>query len=229
MSSIAWSFSRVKDFTKCAYMFYMKSVAPKHERVKFVETDAMRQGKLQHKMLQDRVQHGTPIPADYANKLDPIAKSIIMAEGTTFAELELALDENLNPCGYRDWDRAWVRVIIDIMKINKNKAFVGDYKTGTPDFDETQLKLFAAVVFHEFPEVDEVTTAYIWLKTGTLDTAVYKREQLPALWAELLVAPQKMQYASAMNLWPKRPGRWCKWCDVNRELKCDRAQERYRG
>lgn len=229
MGKVAWSFSRINDFIKCAYMVYMKSIVAKNQRVKFIETAPMKQGKLIHLMLENRVSKGIPIPADYAATLEPIARAMIEADGTTFTELQIALDENLNPCGYFDWDAVWVRVIIDVMKINGTKCFVGDYKTGTPNFDELQLKLFAAVVFQTYPEVEEVTTAFIWTKTGTLDPAVYTRDQVPALWAELLVEPMKMHEASVMNKWPKRPGHWCKWCDVNRELKCDKARERYRG
>ena len=228
MSHVAWSHSRVKDFVKCAYMFYMKSLAPKGERVKFVQSDAMKQGELQHAMLENYVSKGTPIPEAYRAKLQPIGDAMKAAEGQTFTELELTLNESLVPCGWFA-EEAFVRVIIDVMKINGPACFVGDYKTGTPDFDEEQLKLFAAVIFQTFPEVMTVTTAYIWLKTGTLDSAVYTRDMVSSLWSALLVEPQRMQEANVMNLWPKRAGRWCKYCDVNREGKCDKASTRYGG
>lgn len=228
MSHVAWSHSRVNDFVKCAYMFYMKSLAPKGERIKFVQSAAMKQGELQHEMLEKYVSKGTPIPEAYRAKLQPVGDAMIAADGQTFTELELTLNEDLNSCGWFD-EEAFVRVIIDVMKIKGPNCFVGDYKTGTPDFNEQQLKLFAAVIFQCFPEVMVITAAYIWLKDGTLDPAVYYRDQVSALWAELLVEPQRMQEASVLGLWPKRPGRWCKYCDVNREGKCDKASTRYGG
>lgn len=224
---IAWSHSRAGDYEKCPFMFYMKSVAPKEMRPKFIKSPQMLEGTRQHKVLEVRVSRGVPVPEADA-KLEPIAASLIAAPGKTFTEVELCLNSDLQPCGWFD-DEAYVRAIIDVMKLNNNLAFLGDYKTGTPDFDEKQLKLNAAVAFQTYPAVDTITTAYIWLKTGTLDPAVYKREQLRALWDELLVTPQKIQESSVMNHWKKEPGRWCKFCDVNREGKCDKAKERYRG
>lgn len=227
MSVIAWSYSRLSDYEKCPFMFFMKSVVPKEQRPKFVKSPQMLEGTRQHKVLEQRVSRNVPVPVGDA-KLEPIAVAMINAEGKTFTEVELALDENLQPCGWFD-DETYVRAIIDVMKINNSSAFLGDYKTGTPDFDELQLKLNAAVAFQTYPALDKITTAYIWLKTGTIDPAVYHRIQLRALWDELLITPAKIQESQVMDHWKKEPGRWCKFCDVNREGKCDKAKVRFGG
>ena len=47
-------------------------------------------------------------------------------------------------------------------------AIVMDYKTGKRKPTE-QLDLYAAYVFHHYPDVQEVTTVFVWLKEKKLD------------------------------------------------------------
>jgi len=64
-------------------------------------------------------------------------------------------------------------------------ATILDYKTGNRKLDNDQLKLFALLGFIHFPQVDEIKTGYIWLKSGKLDTEVYQRGQAKELWPEV--------------------------------------------
>jgi hypothetical protein len=87
--------------------------------------------------------------------------------------------------------------------------------------DEDQLKLFAAVGFIQFPEVDTFDTSYIWLKHGITSDSTYHRRELPDLWAELLPDVERMQASYKANHWPATPSkRACKFCAVNKAGKC---------
>jgi hypothetical protein len=219
---MAWSHSRINDFKSCPKMLYHKALL---KDVPFVETPQMREGNRIHKAFEYRVRDAVPFTGNDV-KYERIAQAIIGAAGNVLCENKITLDPGLAPTGWFAKD-AYCRVIVDVMKINGEVGFMGDYKTGKIKFDEHQLKLFAAAGFQAFPGVNKWTTAYIWTEHNLIDPAVYTRDQLPQMWAELLVEPTKMQEAFVMNHWPAKPGRQCRWCDVNKLGKCEFAAERY--
>jgi len=221
---IAWSHSRIEMFKKCPRQFNELQLL---KTVKFEQTEAMLEGERQHKMLEDRIGKGTPLPAPYM-KLEPICQSVLNAPGQTFTETKLTLNNKLQPTGYFAPD-AYVRVIIDVMKKQDKTAWMGDWKSGKPNFDEHQLKLFSAVGFMTYPSLEQITTSYVWLKPGILDSKTYNRAQLPQMWAELLQKPAELQAAYVMNDWKPKPGRHCRWCLVNKIGRCPDAAERFNG
>lgn len=222
---LAWSHSRAALFRKCPYWCWAQNVA-KPALVKFKDTKATLDGTRIHKMLEKRVSEGIAFPPDFMY-LEPIALALIAAPGKTFTEVQMSLDADLRPCGYRDWDNCYVRGIADILKIDVTRAFAGDYKTGKRDVDEEQLMLMAAMLFSIFPEVMRVTAAYIWTPTKQFDKFVYERNQLEAMWEKLLVTPRQMQEAYVTGIWKKRPGAQCQWCPVNEAGLCDKAAMPY--
>lgn len=221
---ISFSASRVADYKACPKMFYEKNVA---KSVPFVKTREMEEGTRVHKVLEYRVRDKVPLIGE-DQQYERICQSLEKAAGTTFCELQIALDQRFAPCGWFD-KQAYIRVIMDVMKLNGESGFMGDYKTGKPKFDEYQLKLAAAVGFVVYPAVRKWTTAYIWLKSGLMDPATYTREQLPGMWESLLEWPAKMQESSVLNNWRATPGWACGYCPVNKTHTCEVAKGPYRG
>lgn len=223
-----WSYSRYNAFKKCAREFWHVTVK---KDVPFVQSPPMKEGEKQHLALEKRVSDGTELPPEY-RYLEPMCRMIISAPGQPYTEVQLALDADLRPCGYKDWGKAWVRAKLDVLKLNGPVAWVGDYKSGIPKMDELQLKLYAVFVFAVFPEVMRVTTTYLWTKTGKVDpddSRVYTRSQNRELWEALLAEADHLQAAADRNEWPPRPGDHCCWCLVNKFGKCDSAAKPYRG
>jgi hypothetical protein len=221
---LAWSHSRVDDYKRCPFMMYNKSIA---KTVPFVKTKKMKWGDDVHKALEYRVRDNVPLTGEFA-QYEPIAAAIAKAPGHVLCENKITLNPALAPTGYFAED-AYVRVIVDVMKINGSVGFMGDYKTGKVKFDKSQLKLFAAVGFKAYPHVEQWTTAYVWTQDKIIDPAVYTRDQLDTMWEELLVVPNEMQKSFVLNHWPTKPGRHCKWCGVNKHGLCPSAAERYEG
>lgn len=223
-----WSPSRLNAFLKCGKEFWHVTVK---KDVPFVQSRPMKEGETTHKLLEDRVGKGVELPPEY-RYLEPMCRMIISAPGRAYTEVQLALDADLRPCGWKDWQRAWVRAKIDVLKLNGQVAWVGDYKTGIPKMDEFQLKLYAVFVFIVFTEVMRVTTTYLWTKTGKVDPSdsrTYVRAQVPKLWEELLAEAEHLQAAAARDEWPARPGHHCGWCLVNKLGKCTYAAKPYKG
>lgn len=221
---LAWSHSRVDDYKRCPRMMWHKSIK---KDVPFVKTQQMIWGDRVHKALEYRVRDNVPLTGEFA-QYEPIAQAILKAPGHNLCETKITLNPGLTPTGYFAED-AYVRVIVDIMKINGPVGFMGDYKTGKPKFDQSQLKLFAAVGFQAYPQIEQWTTAYIWTRDKIIDPTVYKREELPKLWEELLQVPAQMQKSFVLDHWPAKPGNHCKWCGANKHGLCESAAERYAG
>lgn len=216
---ITWSFSRLDTFKKCPKQFAHSNI---YKDVPFKETEATLEGTRQHEMLEARVSKGTPFPVGYEH-LEAIAAPILNAPGQTFTELELALDIHRRPCGYRDWKNAWVRAILDVLKINGSIAWAGDYKTGKRSSNFDQLTLAALVLFAHYHDVETVVVSYLWLKTGEIDSRTFKRTQIPELWRSFETDLEVYNEAHKLNNWPAKPSKLCAWCPANAMMKCDVA------
>lgn len=230
---LAWSHSRRKMFLDCPKQLYHTAVLKKGDplRVDFVQSKAMLDGNEIDNALTKRIGEGVPLPPKFAIH-EEMVQNVIAAPGTKFTQMQLALDAAFKPCAYKDWDNAWVRSIYDLAIINGAHAYLWDWKNGMVWMDPDQLKLFAAVGFHTFPELEVVDTSYVWLKHGVTTDATYRRKDLPDLWNDLLPDVERMQVAFRTNTWPALPKdgpRTCKRCPVNAAKKCDRAAGPYGG
>lgn len=206
--AFSWSYSRLNSFEICPRRYYEITVAKS-----VVDKPNAQQGEglVTHKALELNVLRGQPLPQELRN-LEPLMYQLKAAPGQIYAEQKLALDANFQPCGWKDWDVAWCRAVIDVMKIHDDAAFAGDYKTGKPKFESDQLKLTAAVVFHHHPMVQKVTTAFLWLNhpTARPTTETYWREALPVIWQDFLPRVERLQIATTQNKWPERPNGLCR-------------------
>lgn len=228
---LAWSHSRRNTYKDCPRQLYHTAVAKQGhpDRVAYVESQPMRDGNEIDKALTARVQHGTPLPPKF-QPYEGMIKAIIDAPGTKLAQAQFALDQSFKQVGYKDWDNAWVRSIYDIAVVDGAHAWLGDFKNGQIWLNSDQLKLFAAVGFHIFPEVQVIDTSYVWLKHGVTSDETFHRRELPDLWAALLPDVERMQISSKTNTWPATPSkRACKFCGANREGKCSVAAVKYAG
>ena len=230
---IAWSHSRRNDWLECPRMFYHKNVLKKGhpDKIEFRQTPAMLAGLEIDNALTARIANGTPLPSQYA-PYEGMTAAVLAASGQKFTQLKVALDQAFKPCGYMDWNNAWVRSVYDLLILDKEHAHIMDWKAGQIWVDDSQLKLFAATAFHTFPETEIIETSYIWLKYGQTSDKTYRRRDLPDLWAELLPDVERMQVAFRNNHWPATPKRGkssCSRCSVNQAGKCAEAQGPYGG
>ena len=215
---IAWSHSRLDTFQQCPRKLFEISIA---KNVPFEQSTAMKQGEIVHKMLEDRISKGTPFPLGYEHLEKVVAPVLAVAgEGQCFTELALAWDKEFKSCGTRDWDRCWLRVSYDFAFLRNKTLFIFDWKTGNPSFSEAQLLLYAATAFLAFPDVEEVVTAFAWIKTNMLDSKTYYRTEVKTMWEKILPEVQKLQDANALNIWPATKNKYCNWCAVKKAGRC---------
>jgi len=180
--------------------------------------EASKYGERIHEHLETRMNGGN-LDAE-ATQYEPLCKVIeeLAVQGTLHVEHKLTLTENLTPTGWWDAD-AWLRSKLDILIVVGDNALVLDWKTGKRNADQFQLQLFAAQVFKHFPEVQQVDTAFVWLKSMELDSRHYVREDMPEVWAEIMNRIRRIYDAYEHDNWPARPSGLCRFCPCRNDCE----------
>lgn len=215
------SFSAVNMFENCPQRYYRQRVLAD---VVDPGGQAADYGTYVHKKLENRLQYGYELPKDlkdceaFCVALDDLKKKHYMR---IHAECELAVDEKLHHIGF-DSDKAWIRGILDVFMYNDHLAYVFDWKTGKRRPGSWQLKLCAALVFRNYPEIQKVSTGYIWLKDKRVDREVYTRDQEKEIWKEVLTKVKRIEKAVTVDNWPAIPSGLCRYCPARHD--CEFAQ-----
>ena len=202
-----WSYSNIDAFESCPKKFYHTKVArdivePPNEHAAW--------GTRVHTACENFVLNGEPLP-EGMKQWQPMLDKLVALKGEKIAEKQFAIDKNFQPT---EWKTSWSRGLADLLVINGKKALVADYKTGKRKLTE-QLELYAGYTFAYYPEVQTVTTMFIWLKEKKIDRATIERDELHTIWQPLLPRIKKLEDAYENDRWPAKTSGLCKaWCPV---------------
>jgi hypothetical protein len=207
MTLPAWTFSQLEKFETCPKQFYHVRVA---KDIVEPQTEATLWGSRVHTAMEDRIRDGTPLP-EGMEQWEGFAKQICAMPGEKLAEEKMALDKSFQPA---DWDNAWTRGIADMLIVHGNKAATLDYKTGKRKLTH-QLMLYAAYTFAYYPEVETVTTGFVWLRDKKIDRETFTRADIPTIWGTFLPKVRKLEIAYEKDKWMARPSGLCRnYCSV---------------
>lgn len=203
----AWTYSQLEKYQTCPKQFY-------HLRIARDFTDPPTEhtvwGEKVHSAMEYRIAEGTPLP-EGMTQWEAIAAKLESIKGTKYVEHQLAVSKSFAPA---PWGDAWSRGIIDLLIVNGKSAAVFDHKTGKRK-PSNQLSLYAAYTFAHFPEVETVTTAFVWLKERKLDKETFTRVDIPHIWQNFLPTVRKIEISHESSTWPARPSGLCRaWCSV---------------
>ena len=120
-----WSPSAINDYITCPMQYAAKRF---YVTLPYVESEAMRQGTIEHKFLEDRIALKKPLPEGY-DRGEKFCKGLeaATAGGSLVAEREMAITEDMKLVDWFD-KKAWGRCKIDVTAINGNKLSVLDWK-----------------------------------------------------------------------------------------------------
>jgi hypothetical protein len=216
MNGLPWSHSSLTSFETCAWKHYLTKVK---KEVSDPPGEAAKWGTTVHKYLEDHVKTGEPLHED-VKYLSSMVEKITSSKGEKIAEQQLAITPGYAATDW--WDKgAWARAIIDVTVINGSKAVTLDYKTGKRKVDSDQLKMSSALLFAHYPDLTKITTGFLWLKDGKMDTAVFHREQIGEIWASFLPRVRRLELAFENDKWPKKPSGLCRqYCPVGKN-RCE--------
>jgi hypothetical protein len=212
----AWSYSSLTAFENCPKRYNLVRM---QKAVPDPPGKAALWGIEVHKHLELFVKDGKPLPDDIAHYAG-IMSIVTSHKGEKYPEQQLAVSASFDVSGW--WDKStWCRGVIDLMLVNKDKATVLDWKTGKRKPDSAQLKLFAGLVFANYPEIDRVNTGFVWLLDGKLDTEAFTRNQIGEIWNSFLPRVRRMEIAYETDTWQAKPSGLCRaYCPVGK-ARCE--------
>lgn len=203
----AWTYSQLDSHESCPKKFYHLKVA---RDVVEPPTEHTEWGTRVHTAFEDAIRDGTALP-EGMTQWQKLADKLAALPGEKLTEQKFAIDRNFQPT---DWSSAWSRGIADLVVLQGSKAAVLDYKTGKRKPSE-QLDLYANYIFHTYPQIESVTTGYVWLKVKRIDRKPLPRASVSTTWQSLLPRVSKLESAYERNSWPARPSGLCNgWCPV---------------
>jgi len=210
---IKWSYSGLKDFTKCPRQYHEVKVLQNFQKE---VTEQMRYGTEVHQALEDYVRNGMPLNRNY-ERFQPLLDVLMAIPGFRFPEYKMALDIDKDPCDFDD-PNYWVRGIADLLIIDETEetALIIDYKTGKPKMpDPDQLKLMALMVFAKFPAVKRIKAGLAFILYDVFVPEEYERSQIDSLWEKFTPDLARLSVAYETNSWMPNPTPLCGWCPVD--------------
>lgn len=208
---ITWSFSSIKAYNTCARQFYSYKVAKQYIQP---ETEAIKYGKVLHEAFELYIRDGKELPPDFL-RFKPLLDKLNSIDGTKYAEYEMALNNDLQPTGFKA-DDVFVRGIADLLIVDGDTAWVADYKSGSAKYPEKkQLELMALMIFAHFPEVQLVRGALLFVHHDVVVKGDYKRANEKELWAKWLSNVDQLKTSHEHGQWHPNPSGLCRgWCMV---------------
>lgn len=209
-----WSFSSLTSFETCAKRHYHLKVA---RDVVDTPDESATWGTVVHEHLEARLKDGTRLPDSIAG-YEKIVAPIEARPGTKLIEQQLAITAALRPTGWRSPD-AWCRGVVDVGVVTGNKALLLDYKTGKRKLNIDQLKLFAGLAFAHYPQLEVVSTGFVWLKDGVVDKEKFEKKDVPLIWQTFIPRVRRLERAYVETNFPPKPSGLCaRHCPVPKHM-----------
>jgi len=220
--TMAWSYSRLSDFERCALQFQHKYVL---KTIKFETNKAMEEGKRKHKMLERdtiRAINGQPFACDEMSHVHPMLKKFVDGHMAVAIEQQLAFNKKLNPVDWFAKD-VWFRAIVDMVgrknilsPLQDHTASVIDWKSGQYRPAEDQLKIYNMSTMLKWSQVMTVTSALVFIdQKKSSPPLTSSRLDLNSLVHEFGDRSEAIQIAVEKDTWEPTKNWGCKWCGVH--------------
>jgi hypothetical protein len=210
--SYTWSYSSLDLFNQCPHKYYRLKVK---KDIKEPQSDHLIYGLEVHKVAEEYIRDGVPIPEKY-KYIEPSLEKLKGYEGEHLCEYRMGLTRNLEPCGFFD-KKVWWRGIADLIILQGDKAKVVDYKTGKSSkyADTKQLEILSLAVFKHFPQVKHVKGGLLFVVANEFVKDEFNVEKGSVYWERWLTGTARLEQAFQVNVWNPRPNFTCsKWCPV---------------
>lgn len=212
MSKVVWSYSSLALYQQCPKKYYHLKVA---KDVKDPPSEAIAFGNEIHKIAENYVSKGTPIPEKH-KQIEPALEALRAMSGEKLCENKLGLTADLKPCGF--FDRGvWWRGIADLIILQDDVALTVDYKTGKSSkyADMKQLELLSLAIFKHFPQVKKVKAGLAFLFADDFVRAEFHADQQKTLWGSWFSDVGQLEQSIQSEVWNAKPNFTCRgYCPV---------------
>lgn len=218
----AFTYTKVRNYETCGLRFQATDIL----KLPGMEAagDAIDYGNRVHKAFKDVLKDGQQLSVQLRhlqNWVDYVNDLAAQPDGTKHIEEKWALDSDYNPTDY--YGRPWMRYNCDAA-VTAYKGTVGwliDWKTGKRVEDNLQLWMGAAMMFRQFPTLQQVDSMFVWLKEDDgqkkwwtcISPQTIKKEEINDTWDQMLPRIQAFNEAVANGgpFYPN-PGQHCYFC-----------------
>ena len=204
---VSWSYSALSMFENCPRKYWAV-------KVKKLVSDANQYniaGDDDHKAFEHYMGKGIALPPALAKYL-PLLDKIKNAPGELHVEKLLCLNLNFHPCGYRDWNQAWVRGAGDVFKVDGTTLRYFDWKRGKFRPSDEQIELTSLLAFAHFPEVERVVGGLVFYNAGKVHPHIVHKSEASLLWNGWLARVRELENAVKTDTFPPTPNPLCGWC-----------------
>lgn len=217
MISLSWS--RLNTYQQCPQKFHLQFISksfPEEEK-----SIHLVKGEQLHKQLEDYViakNGGGAMPLGFTPEIRetlPYVDKLYSVYDQVYPEAQVSCGMDWKPVEWFD-RKSKYRAIWDVVGLRPDACYIGDYKSGKIyPYGATygQLHLSAAIALHRFPEIPEVTGAYIYIEHKKITSIKVTREELPKVqdhFDNLFDVVQKE------TKWDPTPNEFCKWCPATK-------------
>jgi RecB family exonuclease len=214
------SHSSLSMHKKCPEQFNQVRVL---KRFPYVPSKEATRGTLIHAAFEALGKHGVPMPEELKHLQWAFDEYAGRFSGDKHYEHGFDFTADGVAAPPTDWSAKHYTGQADVLIINGNSAFVGDYKTGKANYpDIKQLERMAVFTMWAFPQVETVVGALLFVehqhstdpKAKPVVVATYTRTQLPEMVALLEADAHFVERDALAGTWETRPSALCPWCPV---------------
>ena len=210
MADFTWSFSSLKEYINCPKKYQEVRILKNYS---FVDTPQTIYGKEVHEALELYVRDNKPLAKNYL-RFKKMVDTLVAIPGEKYPEYKMALTKKMEQCDFDDENR-WVRGIADLIIVDKDKAFIIDYKTGSNKYPDTkQLKLMALMAFVCFPKVNKIKAGLLFCMKNSFVQQSYTRDNIYKAWKSFEQPLDRLTMSYKKDEWIPNPTPLCGWCPV---------------
>ncbi len=215
---IALSYSRLNVYEQCAFKFnsqyILKNYPDDSDNPAFVRGSAIHPQCEKYINFKTGLSTQEPSLRSEAQNAVPIIDKIIGSYDLVLAEQKLAMDIKYSPASWFHKTVAY-RAVLDMVAIKDTSAVIIDFKTGKvrnyDDKDTGQLRLAAFFIFSTYPQVNDLSTTYLFLDHKQSITRKFTRKDKPGM--EKTFTDLYNTVNNDKDFVPTK-NQFCNWCDA---------------
>jgi hypothetical protein len=210
----SWSYSKLKNYEECPRKHYEVDLAKTYAETQDDDPNsALNWGNRVHDSFKRALTGEAPLPKEM-EQYQVWVDRVLAGPGKLLVEQKYAINRMFQKTAYFAND-VWVRMIGDVVRIDRDIALVLDWKTGKIIEDSVQLMLMAQALFSHYPDLTHVRSEFVWLKHDCTSPELFTRQEVADQWVGLMDRVTSLEQAHLLQQYPPKPGRLCKnYCPV---------------
>lgn len=221
MSKIALSHSRLSTYKQCPNKFKLqfldKAFPDDSDNPHFARGNRIHDQLDRYiTWLNANQETNKPGLANEAMNAVPIIEGLFSVFDEVMGEQQVAVNRQWQKTGWFAHD-VYFRAIFDVVALADRHAVIVDWKTGkVREYDEYggQLHLNAAMLMSIYPEIQEVTVAYLFVDHKETIKVNFDRSELKELQKYF---DHNHTLVNTEKQWEPRLNQYCKWCPATRD------------